>query len=658
MTGPERIAIEAVTPQIDGGRYPVKRVTGEELVVEADIFCDGHDEIGAALLYRRQGEEDWRQAPMLRLENDRWRGRFRPTEPGNYSYTLVGWVDRFATWQRDLGKREAAGQETHVELQVGMVLIEQAAARAPVELAVALRRAAAALALQAGGPGETAAGCDRRLADLMAAAGARGTGTRYRSELPLRVDRGKALFSSWYELFPRSLGKAGVHGTLRDCIALLPEISAMGFDVLYFPPIHPIGASKRKGKGNATLAEPGEPGSPWAIGSAHGGHKALHPELGSLADFRALVSEAGKLGVEIALDLAFQCSPDHPYLKEHPEWFLWRPDGSVQYAENPPKKYQDIVPFDFETSSWLELWEELRSVVFFWMDQGVRIFRVDNPHTKPFGFWEWLIGEAKGRSAEVVFLAEAFTRPKVVLQLAKAGFDQSYTYFAWRSGKQELSDYLSQLVAGELREVMRPNLWPNTPDILTRYLQLGGPAAFAIRLVLAATLSASYGIYGPPFELCVAEACPDSEEYLSAEKYQLRHWDRDAPGNLKRLITTVNRLRREHPPLQQTNNLSFYPTDNDQVLFYGKWSEQRDAIILVAVNLDPFHPQRALLQVPLAELGIEPGASYLVQDLLSGDNFLWSGTGNAVQFDPGLQPARIFRVRAWARRESDYDYYL
>jgi starch synthase (maltosyl-transferring) len=439
---------------------------------------------------------------------------------------------------------------------------------------------------------------------------------------------------------------------------LLPEIAEMGFDVLYLPPIHPIGEVKRKGAGNSSLATPGDPGSPWAIGSAKGGHKAVHPELGSIDDFRLLVREAEKLGIEIALDLAFQCSPDHPYLKEHPEWFLWRPDGTVQYAENPPKKYQDIIPFNFETGTFAELWEELKSVVFYWMDQGIMIFRVDNPHTKPFAFWEWLICEAKKRSPEVIFLAEAFTRPKVMNWLALVGFDQSYSYFAWRNSKKELTDYLEEITGGEVRDYLRPNFWPNTPDILTQFLQFGGRPAFIIRLVLAATLSASYGIYGPPFELLIGTAEPESEEYLHSEKYEIRSWDREAPGNLRPYIAVLNRVRRENPALQSTNNLKFYQADSDSVLFYGKSSKDRTNQLLVAVNLDPFHSQKTRVQVPIEELGIAPTQPYLVQDLLSEENFIWTGSWNMVALDPDQTPARIFRIRPWARRESDFDYYL
>jgi starch synthase (maltosyl-transferring) len=658
MEGRERIVIEAVAPQIDCGRYPVKRVVGEELAVQADIFSDGHDLMAAALLFRKHGDAVWQEVAMRRLDNDRWQGVFPLAETGVYHYTLVGWVDHFLTWQKDLQKKHEAGQDLKVDLLIGVTMIEQAASEASGEVSARLHLAAAALGNAANRQRAVAIGLDPELASLISAASARGLATKYPQEFSVVVDRKKALFSSWYELFPRSCGEHGKHGSFKDCIGLLPEIAEMGFDVLYLPPIHPIGSSKRKGKANAIEAQPGEPGSPWAIGSAFGGHKAVHPELGSLEDFRELVRKAGAKGIEIALDLAFQCSPDHPYLKEHPEWFLWRPDGTVQYAENPPKKYQDIIPFNFETPTWRELWEELRSVVFFWMDQGVLIFRVDNPHTKPFPFWEWLIGEAKRRSADVIFLAEAFTRPKVMYRLAKLGYDQSYNYFAWRSSKEELTGYLTELTRSEVREYLRPNFWPNTPDILTEYLQYGGRSAFVIRLVLAATLSSSYGIYGPPFELCIGEAVTGTEEYLHAEKFEIRHWDRDAPGNLKGLIATLNRVRRDNEALQSTNNLQFYQTDNDNVIFYGKSCGGRDSMILVAVNLDPFHARMAKLRVPLEELGIGPGQSYLVQDLLSGDTFIWQGPWNELALDPGLAPARVFRVRTWLRKEKDFDYYL
>ncbi|TGU74750.1 alpha-1,4-glucan--maltose-1-phosphate maltosyltransferase [Geomonas terrae] len=659
MEGRARIAIEAVHPQIDCGRFAVQRVVGDEMVVRADVFSDGHDEVVAVLLYRRMGEERWLETPMQRLDNDRWQGSFLLGTPGFYQYTIMGWVDHFRTWQRDLQKRFEAGQDVAVDLQIGGKILEQAVAEAGEEDAARLREAVAALSAERNQEGAVALGLDTRLSDLVSTCCARGLATRYQKELVVRVDRQKALFSSWYELFPRSLGEEGRHGTLRDCIGLLPDVAELGFDVLYLPPIHPIGSSKRKGKANAVEAGPDDPGSPWAIGSEAGGHKAVHPELGTIEDFGDLVREAEKHGIEIAMDLAFQCSPDHPYLKEHPEWFKWRPDGTVQYAENPPKKYQDIVPINFETPQWEELWEELKGVVFFWMDQGVRIFRVDNPHTKPFPMWEWLIGKAKEKSHDVIFLAEAFTRPKIMARLAKLGFSQSYSYFSWRNSKREITDYLMELTRGDTSEFMRPNFWPNTPDILTEFLQYGGRPAFMIRLVLAGTLSSSYGIYGPVYELCVG--MPEkqgSEEYLDAEKYEIRQWDRKAPGNIRELIITLNRIRREYSALQRTNNVTFLESDDDSVLFYVKVAKQRKSSLLVAVNLDPFRARTAKLRVPLDLFGLAPGQSYLLHDLVSGERSIWEGGMTTVRLDPQVNPACIYRISTWQKRESDFDYYF
>jgi starch synthase (maltosyl-transferring) len=653
----ERIVIASLSPQVESGRFPVQRVAGEELVVQADVFGDGHAEVAALLLFRSQTEQTWQEIPMLPLENDRWQASFLLQQPGLYLYTVAGWLDHFATWQKDLAKKHDAGQDVSVEILIGVALLEEAAQDAAAPGAASLLAAAAELKKAPTQRLAFAIGTDPTLATLFRTT-ASGHASRYHQELCVSVDRKKALFSSWYELFPRSCGPAGRHGNFADCLALLPEISEMGFDVLYLPPIHPIGFTQRKGKANAPQARPGEPGSPWAIGSEQGGHKSIHPELGSLADFRTLVREAEKLGIEIALDLAFQCSPDHPYLKEHPEWFLWRPDGTVQYAENPPKKYQDIIPFDFECDGFRELWEELKSVVFYWMDQGILIFRVDNPHTKPFAFWEWLIGEAKKKSPDVIFLAEAFTRPKVMGWLAKLGFNQSYSYFAWRTSKKELISYMLEITGPEAREYLRPNFWPNTPDILTQFLQVGGRPAFIIRLVLAATLSSSYGIYGPPFELCIGAAEPDSEDYQHSEKYEIRSWDRQAPGNLRPFIATLNRVRRENGALQETSNLEFYQSDCDSVIFYGKTAAGDGGSVLVAVNLDPFHAHRARVEIPLEKLGIAPGQSYLVQDLLTGENFIWQGAWNFLELDPAHAPARILRVRSHLRRETDFDYYL
>ncbi|GAW68191.1 alpha-1,4-glucan:maltose-1-phosphate maltosyltransferase [Geoanaerobacter pelophilus] len=660
MEGRARIAIEAVHPQIDCGRFAVQRVTGDEMVVQADIFSDGHDEVVAVLLYRRQGDEIWQETQMQRLENDRWQGSFRLGDPGFYEYSLLGWVDHFRTWQRDLQKRFEAGQDVSVDLKIGSSILAKAAKEANEEDAAKLRQAVEALDQEPQHEGAVALGLDPRLGDLVSTCCARGLATRYHKDLVVRVDRKKALFSSWYELFPRSLGGAeGRHGTLKDCVGILPDIAELGFDVLYLPPIHPIGSSKRKGKANRVKAEPGDPGSPWAIGSPEGGHKSIHPELGTLEDFETLVREAERYGIEIALDIAFQCSPDHPYLKEHPEWFVWRPDGTVQYAENPPKKYQDIVPFNFETPQWQELWEELKSIFFFWMDRGVRIFRVDNPHTKPFPMWEWIIAQAREKDPDVIFLAEAFTRQKIMYRLAKLGFSQSYSYFAWRNSKRELTDYLTELTQSDAKEFMRPNFWPNTPDILTEYLQYGGRAAFMIRVTLAATLSSNFGIYGPAYELCVPTAeAPESEEYKDAEKYEIRPWDRNGADNIRELIVKLNRIRREHAALQETCNVQFLESDSDSVLFFVKTAKKQGGSLLVTVNLDPFRVRNVKLRLPLGLLGVLPGQSYLLHDLLGGERSIWQGEWASVILDPQIGPACIFRLSTWLRKESDFDYYF
>jgi starch synthase (maltosyl-transferring) len=478
-------------------------------------------------------------------------------------------------------------------------------------------------------------------------------------ELHAWVDRGKALFSTWYELFPRSCSKdPNRHGTFEDCERLLPEIATMGFDILYLPPLHPIGRVNRKGRNNVLENNPDDVGSPWAIGSKEGGHKAVHPQLGALGDFERLIVKAKDHGIEVAMDLAFQCSPDHPYMKEHPEWFRWRPDGTVQFAENPPKRYEDIIPLNFETEKWQELWEELKSIVLFWIEKGVRIFRVDNPHTKPFSFWEWLIKEIKEKYPDVIFLSEAFTRPTVMYRLAKLGFTQSYTYFSWRNTKRELMEYLTELSKTEGREYFRPNFWPNTPDILPEYLQYGGRPAFMIRLVLAATLSSSYGIYGPAFELCINEALSGKEEYLHSEKYEIKHWDRESPGHLRDFIARVNRIRKENVALQTTWNLRFYEVDNDALLFYGKATHDLSNIILMVVNLDPFHTQNGWVRVPIEELGLDAHQPYLVHDLLSDDKYIWQGETNYVELNPQVLPANIFRVRKRLKRETDFDYFV
>ena len=658
MEGRKRVEIGDVSPQIECGRYAVKRIVGDDLTVRADIVCDGHDEVTAVLLYRRDGEETWRENPMVPLGNDRWEGKFPLETLGEYRYTVSAWVDQFRTWQRELQKRYKAGQDLETEFLIGLGYIESAAEGASGEDAAWLRSVITAVSREGDVQLKVALCQNSETTRLVGVHADRTLAVAYR-ELSVVVGRERVRFSTWYELFPRSWGsEPGRHGTLLDCQRLLPEIARMGFDVLYLPPIHPIGRTSRKGINNRPDAQPGDPGSPWAIGAAEGGHMSIHPELGSMEDFVELVRKAGEHNIELALDIAFQCSPDHPYVQEHPEWFLWRPDGTVQYAENPPKKYQDIVPFYFETALWQELWQELKKVVLFWRDKGVRIFRVDNPHTKPFPFWEWLLGQIIRETPDVIFLAEAFTRPKVMYRLAKLGFSQSYTYFTWRTTSAELKDYMKELTRSEVKEFFRPNFWPNTPDILPEHLQYGGRPAFMIRLVLAATLSSNYGIYGPAFELCINKALPGKEEYLDGEKYEIRHWDWDAPGNLKEFVATVNGIRRENPALQSTDNIIFHETDNDNLIFYSKCTADRTNILLVIVSLDPFNTQTGTVRMPLEQVGIAPGHPYLLHDLLSDEKLIWQGERNRVQFDPHVAPARIFRIHPRLRREFDFDYFM
>lgn len=658
VDGRNRVVIEAVTPEIDCGQFPIKRVIGESVVVEANVFADGHDRVSCHLMYRHEQEEAWCEVPMTLLGNDRWRAEFRVAKPGRYRYTVEGWVDRFGTWQSDLRKRTAAGQDVEVELLIGAELIEEGAARAGGEDAERLQNWARVLR-QGADPKRSEAAIETNLADMMSRYPDRRFATRYAHQLPVVVDREKARFSTWYELFPRSCSpEPGRHGTFREAEDWLAYIASMGFDVVYLPPIHPIGRSFRKGKNNSLAAEAGDVGSPWAIGAEDGGHKSVHAQLGTLEDFDRFVAKAKEFGLETALDIAFQCTPDHPYVREHPEWFRKRPDGTIQYAENPPKKYQDIYPLDFETALWPDLWEELHSILLFWINHNVRIFRVDNPHTKAFLFWEWAIAEIKENHPDVLFLAEAFTRPNVMYRLAKLGFSQSYTYFTWRNTKQELTDYFRELTRPPVCEYFRPNLWPNTPDILHEFLQTGGRPAFMIRLALAATLGANYGIYGPAFELCVnAPREPASEEYLNSEKYELWRWDLNAPCSLKDFIARVNQIRRTNPALQSDRGLHFHDTDNAFLICYSKGTEDLSNVVIVVVNLDAFHTQSGWVSLDLGALGLDPQQAFQVHDLLGGGRYLWQGSRNYVELTPQSLPAHILRVRRWSRNESHFDYY-
>jgi len=659
--GRKRVVIESVRPEVDNAEFPAKRVVGEKVRVAAHVFADGHDILSVELHWRKEADEDVQTLPMSLLGNDVWQAEFAVQHPRDHYFTVSAWVDHFATWREGLEKKFADGQDVGLEFREGAILVRNAASRCmdPEQaglldaFADALEDGDAAIAFDAA--------VSQELELLMHRYADRSLATHYDRELRIQVDPPLALTGAWYELFPRAAGalrgREG-HGTFDDVRALLPEIARMGFDVLYLPPIHPIGETNRKGPNNAPVSAPGDPGSPWAIGSQAGGHKAIHPELGDFDSFERLRREAEELGLSLALDIAFQCSPDHPYVREHPQWFRQRPDGSIQYAENPPKKYQDVYPFDFECEDWEALWHELASVFTFWCERGVRVFRVDNPHTKPLPFWEWCIPYVKERYPETIFLAEAFTRPKVMYRLAKAGFSQSYTYFTWRNTRQEIEQYMTELVAKAPRDYFRPNFWPNTPDILPEFLQYGGRPAFMQRLVLAATLSSNYGIYGPAFELCESAAVEGKEEYLDSEKYEIRSRDWDASHNLKDFIALINGIRRGNPALQTTWNLRFLESDNEFVLFYAKYDDAMENVILVAVNLDPYNKQGSWLHVPKSEFGVEENRPFLVHDLLGDDHFIWHGERNFLELDPYVLPARIFRLKKRLRRETDFDYFL
>ncbi len=630
-----RVVVENVQPQVDCGRFPIKRTVGERVNVAADIHADGHDVLAAALLYRRTGDAEWNEAPMTFVENDRWHGTFVVETLGRYEYTVEGWIDRFASWRHELSKKVGAGQDVSSELIEGATIVETVSREKGKALADGSTPAEA----------RVAEALREDLSTLMASHPDRSRATRFDRVLEVTVERERARFGAWYEMFPRSAGPdPSRSATFDEAAAMLPYVSSMGFDVLYLAPVHPIGRSFRKGPNNSLTQGPDDPGSPWAIGSEEGGHTAVEPGLGTIEDFDRFVAAAERHGLEIALDIAFQASPDHPYVREHPEWFRHRPDGTIKYAENPPKKYQDIYPINFDTDDWQALWHELKQVFEFWIGHRVKIFRVDNPHTKPFAFWEWALGELKRAHPDTIFLSEAFTRPKVMRYLAKSGFSQSYSYFTWRNTKPELTDYFTELTQTDVREYMRPNLFANTPDILHAYLQRGGRPAFQVRLVLAATLGASYGIYSG-FEL--GENVPvreGSEEYLDSEKYQVRHRDYQQAGSLAEMIGRINGIRRDHPSLQHDWGLSFHQTDNPEILAYSKRSIDSRDIVMVVVNLDPFNMQHGFVQLPLATWGVPPHQSIDVQDLLSGERYFWRGEWNYVRLDPQGRVAHILNV--------------
>ncbi len=640
------VVIENVQPLIDSGRYPIKRIMGGDLIVESDIFKDGHDVVAAVLKWRVVGKRAWRETPMFFVDNDRWRGVCTLYDQAIHEYTVQAWTDTFRSWQQEFAKKFEAGvSNLRSEALEGAGIVEAAASRTRDEADSArLRQFAGQIA--AGTNSEIfAVAHSGELEVLMATYPDRADATQYQPALRVVVDRQAALFGAWYEFFPRSAEGHGDRGsTFRDCLPRVDDAKAMGFDVIYFPPIHPIGHTNRKGRNNAIACEPGDPGVPWAIGSETGGHKTVEPSLGTLDDFDWLQKQVRKRGMEIALDFAINCSPDHPYVKEHPDWFYKRPDGTIKYAENPPKKYEDIYPLNFRCENWRELWAEMKSIVLFWAERGVRIFRVDNPHTKPVAFWEYLIGGVREKYPDAIFLSEAFTRPKMMKELARAGFNQSYTYFTWRNSKQELVEYFTELTQTEMSEYFRPNLWPNTPDILPFLLQEGGRPAFMTRVLLAATLSPLYGIYSG-YELCESKALPDREEYLDSEKYQFKERDWNASGNIKDWIARINRIRKQNRALQMHTNLRFYQADNDAILFYGKMTPARDNIILVIVNLDPFRKQNSFVYAPIEEFGQMESDEYQVHDLLNDARYTWRGRKNYVELDPEVQPAHVLLVR-------------
>ncbi|MDD3655300.1 MAG: alpha-1,4-glucan--maltose-1-phosphate maltosyltransferase [Atribacterota bacterium] len=660
LNGKQRVVIENVQPEINHGQFAIKRIEGEKVKVSADIYADGHEQVQSYLLFRKKEEKYWQKNTMEFIVNDFWQGEFTVNEPGIYEYTIEAMVDHLTTWWKDIQKKATGSDNLTVDLKNGLSLlaevvlkIEEADKKVAIQKLITL--------IQRGENQEEIIKLLKKELnkEFLKKYPLPNHITHYDKNLRVIVDRKRAGFSAWYELFPRSCSsKPGAHGTFRDCLNWIPEIANMGFNVLYFPPIHPIGETHRKGKNNTILANSDDPGSPWAIGNKTGGHIAIHPRLGRLEDFQEVIKKAQEYGMEIALDLAFQCSPDHPYIKEHPEWFRWRVDGTIQYAENPPKKYEDIVPFNFETENWRGLWEELKNIVMFWIKQGIKIFRVDNPHTKPFLFWEWLINLVKKDYPEVIFLSEAFTRPKVMYRLAKLGFTQSYTYFTWRNTKQELTDYLIELTQTQVREYFRPNFWPNTPDILSEYLQTDGNPAFIIKFILAATLSSNYGIYGPPYERFINKPLPGKEEYYNSEKYEIKNWlSEEVKENIRDLFATINRIREENSEFHQTNNIQFLPVENNQLLYFAKFNEERNNAILVVINLDPYYTQSGWVKVPLYELGIPPEQSFLAHDLLGGGQYVWQGEYNYVELNPYVLPAHIIKIKKYLKRENQFDYF-
>lgn len=644
--GPNRVIIENVQPLIENGRHPAKSTIGETVTITADMFADGHDYLRAHMMLREPGSKKEKELDMDLLPNDEWERTIVTGKKGIYKFTIEGWVDHLLTWHNGFIKKAQAGQHLELEIMEGVNLLKEVSQKKPKADKEKIKPFIELLSDKKNYNSSVQMVLAHNFKELVRKYPLKKHVTRYHKELEIECEFEKANFSSWYEFFPRSASPDPSRaGSFKDCEALLPRVAAMGFDVLYFPPIHPVGEENRKGKNNSVTAEEGEPGSPWAIGNKHGGHKSINPELGSLQDFKSLIDKARKKGIEIAMDIAFQCAPDHPYVKEHPEWFKWRPDGSVQYAENPPKKYQDILPFDFESEAWESLWEELKSVFLYWIDQGVTIFRVDNPHTKPISFWEYVIAEVNKKHDNIIFLAEAFTRPKIMGSLAKVGFTQSYTYFTWRNTKAELMEYMDELVNTKSRYYFRPNFWPNTPDILPYVLQNEGENAFISRYALASTLSSNYGVYGPVYEFFVNKPVPGKEEYWNSEKYEIQHHDWNKSNRMTDIMTALNKARKENEALQSTWNITFCEIHNDQLLAYIKATPDLSSIILVVVNIDSYNSQSGHVRLPLDTLKVpHTNVNLKLTDLVTDDHYNWTEEWNYVELNPNAIPFHLFKV--------------
>jgi starch synthase (maltosyl-transferring) len=640
-----RVIIQSVSPEVDGGNYFIKRVAGDRVQVKAAIFGDGHDHVRAAVSYKPSAAKRWKENMLAHHGNDEWSGHFVVEKEGFYDYRVEAWVDHVLNWYEGFKKKYKDGQPMQVELQIGHDFLMQSAATYPAKTAKILKKAAKDLA-QDDYEAAVRSVLTEDFAQLVETYPFKQHVTIYDKNLRVRVGRKKELFSAWYEFFPRSTAKeVGKHGTFKDAERLIPRVAELGFDVIYFPPIHPVGKVNRKGKNNAVNAKEGEPGSPWAIGSDEGGHKSISPELGTLEDFKDFMREASKYGIEIAMDIAFQAAPDHPWIKEHPEWFIWRPDGTIAYAENPPKKYQDIVPINFETEDWQNLWEELTSVFLYWCKQGVRIFRVDNPHTKAFRFWEYCIENVQKKYPDAIFLAEAFTRPKIMAELAKLGYSQSYTYFTWRTDKEKMEEYLTELTQTELREYYRPNFWPNTPDILAYEMMYANSNQFAKRLLLAATLSSNYGVYGPAYEFMDHTPMGNGkEEYFNSEKYEIKVHDWDKRNRITDLMKQLNRIRRENAALQDTYNIHFTKTSSDQLMSYVKISQDRSNIIWCVVNFDPNQTVSGFVEVPKELFGIQGDVRLRLYDLLRNETYYWSNDWNYVEINPSRFPGHVMKL--------------